>query len=616
MKPNKSLLLSCLLLFTFLLFSASLNAQRNQGNEDELIALQFYNSGEYDKAVVLYEKLYRKDPSIYFYNYYFECLMALEQFDKAEKLVKGLASKNPQIFRYQVDHGIVLEASGDQKKADRIFAETIAGLQPTEDTYNALAQYFRLRKKNDWATKTYEAGHVKIPSSILLKYELSNAYFRDGRFEDMFGIFYLLIDNRQVAVSDIQQRLLAYFAADPSKTIAQSFAAYALRQSQRNAQNNDYAEMLLWSYLQVADFQRALQQAIAMDRRQKADGEIVLGLIPVLISNREYDKAIEGLAFIIEKGEKSVNFNSARIAMFEARYFKATAVVPADMKQMETIEKEMISFLNEVGVQQHTVSLVQKLASVQAFYLNNPSEAKIWIDRAMQIPGFRGILPAELKILLADIMLLTGEHWDASLLYSQVEKDFKHDTIGFRAKYKNAQFYYYIGEFDYALTHLNVLRAATSRLIANDAMELSLFIVNNIDYDSSYVPLSYYSRAEFAWKCKQPIPALLTIDSLLNIFPYHPIRDDAHFLSARIYSEMLEYQKAADHLHEILSKHYTDLLADDALFLLASIYSEHLVNVEKAMELYWQLVNDFPSSVYAQESREIYRQLRDQTRLP
>jgi len=605
-----------LLLIIFLADFSPVSAQTVRGNEEELLALQYFNSGEFDKAVTLYEKLYRRNPSIYNYNYYFECLMALEQYDKGEKLVQGLVKKEPGVFRYQVDFGLIASRKGELKKTEKAFSDAIAAVQPTEDNYSALAQYFIFRNFPDWATKTYEYGLNRIPASILMRYELTVLYLRAGRNDDMFEQFYRLIDNPMVSVSDVQQRLLAYFSADQSKQLSESFVIYAMRQAQRNAQNTGYAEMLLWAYLQVSDYAKALQQAIAMDRRQKAQGEIVLSLIPVLSLNSEFDKAIEGLNYILDLGEKSVNFYSARVAMFDVRYLKAVSIVPPDKMQMLKLEKEMTDFINETGMQLNTVSLVMQLATVQAFYLEKPEDAKHWVEKAMKVPGVRGLLAAELKILLADIMLLTGEHWDASLLYSQVEKDFKHDTIGYKAKFKNAQFYFYIGEFDYALTHLSILRAATSKLIANDAMELSLFITNNIDYDSSYVPLAYYSRAQFAWKCRRPLAAISTLDSLLNIFPGHPVRDDAYFMRAEIYYQMQEYQKAAADLHSILAAHYFDLLADDALFLLAGIYKDNLHNIEKAMELYWQIVDDFPSSVYAQESRDYYRQLRDNLPAP
>ncbi len=608
--------IKCLAFLILTLLLANSQVSFAQGNEDELLALQYFNDGEFDKAVVIYERLYKKDPSIYFYNYYFECLLALEQYSKADKLVQGLVKKNPAVFRYQVDQGLIYAAQGDQKKADKSFADAIAAVKPTEDNYSALAQYFMFRQLMEWTTKTYETAIAKIPETISLRYELSNMYFQSRRTEEMFELFYWLLDHPMVGVNDVQQRLIAYFARDYSETMKNDFVGFAMKKAQRNSQNNNYAEMLLWAYLQVSDFQKALNQAFAMDRRQKADGQVVLGLVPVLVQNKEFDKAIEGLMFVIEKGENSVNYNVARTQLFDVRYEKAASFVPADIMEMRKLEQEIIAFLEETGVHAATLNLVMKLASVQAFYLDNPDDAKIWLEKAMAIPRISALYYAELKILLADVMLLTGEHWDASLLYSQVEKDFKHDTIGFRAKFKNAQFYFYIGEFDYALTHLKILRSATSKLIANDAMELSLFISNNIDYDSSYVPLGYYSRAEFLWKCKSPLEAMSALDSLLNIFPVHPIRDDAHMLKAKVFIEMKQYDNAVLSLKNIVQSHYFDLLADDALFMLAGLYENKLNDIEQAMECYWNIVNDFPSSIFASESREKYRQLRENQSTP
>ncbi len=610
-------IVSCIIFF-LLLGSLSLGvvAQSEGKNEDEMLALQYFNEGDFEKAVVIYEKLYRKNPSLYLYGYYFDCLLALQEYDKAEKLVSGLSRKNPEVFRYSVDLGLIYQARGDQKKAEKSFQDAIDGLRVSEENFSALAQYFMFKNKNDWAISTYEAGIAKIAGSVSLRYSLSLLYFYSSRFEEMFELFYQLLENPMVTTSEVQQRLQAYFSQDNSHTAAPLFVTFALKKAQKNSQNSEYSEMLLWAYIQTSDYSKAMNQAIAMDRRQKADGEIVLGMVSVLLPNEEFDLLIQGLQYIIDKGEKSVNYNLARISMFEVRYEKAVTSIPIDFEQLILLEKEMTQFLDETGININSVTLIEKLASVQAFYLDKPKDALQWIKKAMEIPRVSPMKMAELKILMADIMLLTGEQWDASLLYSQVEKDFKHDTIGFKAKFKNAKFYYYIGEFQYSLTHLSILRAATSKLIANDAMELSLFIANNIGYDSSYVPLGYYSRAEFQNKCKKPLQALLTLDSLVYLYPGHPVIDDAYMLRARIFIDMKQFRKAADNLEMIITDIAYSLLSDDALFLLAGLYMNHLNDTEKAMELYWQLVNDYPSSVFAQESRETYRKLRDMNPSP
>ena len=125
-----------------------------------------------------------------------------------------------------------------------------------------------------------------------------------------------------------------------------------------------------------------------------------------------------------------------------------------------------------------------------------PNEAIEHIDPIFNLSGLQNIDYANAKLLKGDIMLIKGDVWEASLLYSQVEKAYKNDTIGFYAKFRNARLYYFIGEFDYAEAQLEILRGATSKLIANDAMDLYLTIQENVDYDSSYVPLEKYTTAD------------------------------------------------------------------------------------------------------------------------
>ncbi len=600
-----------ILIVLIALFASNSVFAQTQTTTDELLALQYYNNQEYDKAIVLYEKLFNRNPSIYLYNYYFECLIALEDYKKAERLTSGLIKKNPAVFRYQVDEGYVYLKTGNQKKHIKSMQAAINNLSPTVDNYMALAQYFEIRGLKDWSTKTYEKAIEQFPYNEVFSYELIYLYYDNNQLEDMFEQIFKVIDNPASQIENLQERLQAIVATDHTEQLLNKFIQYVLRRVQRKPQNIAYADILLWAYIQNSDFERAMTQAIAMDKRQNREGEIIIDIVPTFIENKEYAEAVRGINYIITLGSKASYYYNAKILLIDIKYLQATSTIPPSIEILKEIENDILMLIDEMGIQLNSISLVQKLAEIQAYYLNKPLEAKKWIDKAMQVPRLQAQLVAVLKIQKADIMLMTGEHWDASLLYSQVEKDFKHDTIGFYAKFKNAKFYYYIGEFEYAQTHLKILQGSTSKLIANDAMDLNLFIINNVDTDSSFVPLEYYSRAEFMYVTKKHEQSLQVLDSLLNIFPYHPIRDDALMLKSKILIFKEEYEKAAQSLHQILANHYIDLLADDALYILAGLYKDKLDNPDNAMDLYWQIVDDFPSSVYAQEARELYRQIRN-----
>jgi TolA-binding protein len=277
---------------------------------------------------------------------------------------------------------------------------------------------------------------------------------------------------------------------------------------------------------------------------------------------------------------------------------------------LEKLEKKYHTTLEELGKNRFTIALMRDFANLYAFMLYDTDKAIALLTEALQIGGIGQRNMAECKLDLADILLFTGDVWEATLLYSQVEKEFPNEPIGHEAKFRNARLSFYIGEFAWARAQLNVLRAATSKLIANDAMALSLLIKDNIDPDSTYEALSYFARAELHSYRNRDEQALLVLDSLMDKFPYHPIHDNVLFKKAEISIRQLEFTEAGNHLQQIVNQYPDGLVADKALFRLAEVYEIYLNDPEKAMEYYKELMLKYPASLKAAPARQRFRALR------
>ena len=65
----------------------------SQRNNDEELAMQFYELKQFDKAVVYFGKLFDKSPDAY-YSYYFKCLLATKEYIRAEKITKKQIKRN------------------------------------------------------------------------------------------------------------------------------------------------------------------------------------------------------------------------------------------------------------------------------------------------------------------------------------------------------------------------------------------------------------------------------------------------------------------------------------------------------------------------------------------
>ncbi len=327
-------------------------------------------------------------------------------------------------------------------------------------------------------------------------------------------------------------------------------------------------------------------------------------------SNGNYGVAIKAYEFIIAKGTESYYYYNSRIELLNVSFLKITSAYNYSVQDILNLEKTYLSTIGELGKTSSTVPLLKNLAHLQAFYLNKTNEAIDLLKETIEIKNVSPSVIAECKIELADILLFTGDVWEATLIYSQVEKAFKNEPIGFDAKLKNAKLFFYIGEFDWAKAQLDVLKASTSKLISNDAMELSLLISDNIDYDSSTVPLAMYSRADLLSFRNQDDQAILLLDSIALLFPNHPISDEILYKKAQIKLKNGAFNEADTLLKLLISEYPNDILADKALFQLAGLYETHFNDKNKAMEYYQKIITDYPSSLYSVDARKKYRILR------
>ena len=136
------------------------------------------------------------------------------------------------------------------------------------------------------------------------------------------------------------------------------------------------------------------------------------------------------------------------------------------------------------------------LAELEALYLNDLDKAIAVLNELIQIIGVNRYILNNAKLDLGDYYLMQGGIWESTLLYSQVDKDLKEAYLGELARFKNARLSYFNGDFEWAQAQFDILKASTSKLISNDAIDLSVFITDNLGLDSIALPMELYARAE------------------------------------------------------------------------------------------------------------------------
>jgi tetratricopeptide (TPR) repeat protein len=583
----------------------------SQGETDQQLAQHYYSNGDFEKAKMYYVKIYDKDPSKFNFNRYFDCLNQTGDLKEAEKVLKKQSSANRYDIEYKVLLGQFYEDTKETDKAQKIYSDLIDNLEPDPASIISLFNAFKSKGRNDLAFSTIEKGRKILRDSYPLHFQFAELYGAMGQTEKMIGEYLDLLDFQSSYASTIQTVLARQIDFTSSVSKEYDFLKSALLERiQKKPGESVYSEMLIWLFIQKKNFTGALVQVQAMDKKLNEQGRGVLELGKMCVENKEYETARKAFKYVIALGDEKLFYYQAENALLNTRFLEVTTNRNYSAEELQSTISEYQTTLLRVGKKRSSIPLIIELSHIQAFYANQATEAITLLTEALLIPGITDMQKAELKMQLADIHVLHGDIWEASLLYMQIESELKFEPIGHEAKFKNARIFYYDGEFDFAQSQLGVLKESTTKLIANDALKLSILITDNFGLDSNYQAMTWFANGDLLIEQHRNSEAFVLFDSIIATFPYHSLGDEILIRKSKAMQLQGDWTKAISYLEELLKYYKEDILADDALFQLGDIYENHLNDKEKASEYYKTLLFDFKGSLHSVEVRKRYRSIR------
>ncbi len=581
-----------------------------QPGADEQLAAQYFQNGDYERAILYYEKLFRKQPTTFYYEQLYKSYVGLNDLENAQKLVKDQMKHNKDDPRYPVDMGLIFRKMGDDPKAEKEFDKALRMMGDQQGSVRQVANYFTSANEYDLALQAYERGQRSLGDGQNFYYEMANLYAAMGDVQKMVSAYMEMLAVNEAYLQQIQNSLSRYMDFEVSDDRTNILRTELLRRIQRDPQRTVYQELLIWMYIQQNDLTAAFVQSKAMDKRFDEGGMRLMDLARIALANKDYSTALKSYEYVLSLGRNDALYLQAKIGGVKVRYDQLTKQpepVPTDLQDLDV---RMGNTLTELGLNRNTIELLRDQAHLKAYYLNDHAGAIALLTEGLNIPGVDPKTQAQLKLDLGDVHLLAGEIWDASLLYSQVDLDYKYDMIGHEARLRNAKVSFYSGDFLWAQGQLNVLKASTSKLIANDAMELSLRITDNLGVDSNSVPLSFFARAELLRFQHRYDEALVVFDSLDAEYPMHSLGDDVLYERYRIAYARHRYAEAGTFLEKLLEFYPLDILVDNAFLDLGKLFEDKLNDPEKAKGFYERLLFEQTGSIFVPEARDRYRKLR------
>lgn len=592
------------LLSAFLTYSDVFGQNMNQVQT----GIEYYNKGEVEKARSTFESLAKNRQNIPFiHNSYLEILLMDKDGSNAHKYIKQIQKWYPENIFYKIDEGLIYAHFNDHKKANDIYADVAKFASTNPMLVRTTAQYFFQKGLTEEAIKIYETGRKISGNPWDFAIDLANVYRRLNNKDKMVEEFLNFVHQNPDNLSYVQN-ILQNLLTEVEDLEAMQIILYT--RLQKAPDFTPYSELLVWVNVQLKNFNAAFVQARALDRLHNGKGNRLLEIGQIAFRNGDYENATKYFEYVIQTYKQGLNYELARRFLIKSREEVVKNTFPIDPEAIRTLVNDYRLLIQDLGMTRVSLEAMRSKALLHAFYLDEKDSAIQLLETVIRSPRLDLELESSVKLDMGDIYLVMDQPWESTLLYAQVEKSAKETVLGYEAKLKNAKLSYYTGDFALAQAHLDVLKLATSREIANDAMDLSLLIQNNTVFDTTQEAMREYAQIDLLLFQHKYGEALSKLEEMLIQYPGHSLTDEVWWRKAQILLSQGKFEQSIEVLNNIVNQYPYDILGDDAAFLVATIYEDHLGQKEKAMELYQRFLVDYPGSLYSAEARARFRNLR------
>tara|TARA_B110000003_G_scaffold275922_1_gene320042 strand:+ start:831 stop:2615 length:1785 start_codon:yes stop_codon:yes gene_type:complete len=583
-------------------FFLSLFCLVSSAQVDPALAKNYYQSGEFEKALVLYKKLQITSRSNPDYSLkLIECHQQLNQFKSAQDHIESqvIKSRHPQ-FLVELGYNYQLQNKLDQASLNYNQALLITEQQP--QYLYGVAKRFEAHSLLDQAIQVYETGLLRTANPNYY-YQLAGLYAAKQNIEKMMECYLDYVQTNPPYMNQVMRLLADYISDDSSQPFNQLFKKVLLKKSQ-SAPDPLWNKWLSWLFVQQKELSRAFVQEKAVFRRNPESLQGLINLATLASEQKSYKTALNIFEFITQNAT-----DDRTLILANCKFLELQLEILTDSKSYQNINDSYLGLLNRYKLGQESIELQLSYAHFLMFYRENPKSASKFLETALK-KNLSPLNTARLKMKLADVYLAQNKFNKALVNYTQIQLAVRNSPLAQIASFKVAKTSYYIGDFDWAETQLKVLKSSTSQLTANDALELQLLITDHKGSDSLNTALKLYAKADLLNVQKKPNEALLILDSILKTHKSDPIIDQVLLFQARIYESQKEYNKAALNYYQIINDHNEEILVDDAYFYLAELYRTQLGNFEKAQLYYESIIFNHEDSIHFVEARNQYRLLR------
>ena len=575
--------------------------------QDEYVrAERLFNEAKFDSAAQLYLDLFNaespKNPSTYLALS--RSLYEVKNFDRLGLVAEKYRMDSEDPLGY-IDQYWALVSKGKEKKADNLWKEITAySRSSTEVNCSRLMQrlirYGAFNQAKTIFSQFAPAIH-SAPQNLVEQY--LELFFLEDSMDKALSLSLEYLKEQPLQVEDFER----FFDRQKSKEGFYSlFKQKLFTYTSQHPEVSFTLHLLIWLEQVHGNFGEAARFGLMLARRSADFIPNLLALAQDAFNNDAHVQCLELCDFVLTS--EYVNSYGGKAAQLKLTTQKRLLDQGEDQAvDLNYLESALLELGNnrEVDPSIQTEALLE-YCSIQIKYRQDIVYAVNFLDSLIQSNTFTRKNLNRIKLLYGEALTMQGKPWKALIVYTQVDHDDGDGILGEEARFKKAQLSYYEGEFEWAQAQLNILKGATSELISNNAIQLSVFITDNLGLDSNTDAMMGYAAIELLVAQRRYSEAIASLNTWEQVYDEHVLMDNALVMRAEIYEKQRNPEAAIRTYNRVLERFESSILCDNVHWALAELYQKQEEH-ELVKEHCLAILTDFPDSRLANSARELYR---------
>jgi tetratricopeptide (TPR) repeat protein len=596
-------------LFTLLLIIHRDGSAQNVEQQLRL-AKELEHSEQWEEAKAVYETLHAQAPDrIDVFTSYKEFCLRTKDFERALELILDWQKRQPDDGKLLISKAEIHARMGNREEAVRQWEKAVDRNPNDLAAYAEVAASMTRERYFNEAETVYLLGRKRLGNATLFALNLANLYAAQIEYGKAASelIVHLLLYPGQA--SFIESHLYKY---PRTKRIYRQVAEEFEKAIRANPDNPDLRIVLIDYHLHGEAYEEALREALSLETLEVPSKQ---GKTLFEFGQKAFRA---GAARYAESAYLNILENCPQFAQKDrvleglAQSYKAQDKLDRAVETYRLLSREYPkSALSRQALYQ--IALIQK---DRLFHFSDAEQTfrfiiKKWPDSPESIDS---------ELQLGECLIADGKLDEAGQLFQKTveREEEKHSPLWIRALVSRSEVFYFMGDFDKAVSELDRLSAKTvmedgaqePRL--NDGLGLRVFL--KAHYKTNRESLTLFSRSQYLVKQRKLNDASAVLDSLIAGKPEDVLIPYTLNQRGELAIEMNLMKTGLASFDTLLARFPGHILADRALERSGWIMEKE-GNKKEAFLRYERLLTEYPHSLLKEEVRERIRRLEKEVKL-